>query len=400
MCRGVVGQTARLREGQERHLPPPYRAAATLQPTADALALPVGRGPSLDHRAAGARNAHRVQAVINSAADGQRGPATRKTATPNPIMRRALLAAAVILVLAAAWVAPQAIPGVRAQASPRLASLHIAIWPEFDREAMALVILSGELADEVPLPATVAIHIPASSGAPAAVAYADSDTATLLSLDYDLAAAEASLLVTFTTPGPHFQVEFYDPLSIDTSNRSYTYLWPGDLAVDDLAVEVQQPTGATDLSTEPDLGDSTVGPDQLEYRSAQMGSLEAGKPLAVNLTYTKTDLRTSSEILGIAGAGSPAPPQVESDDGVPPIAIVAAVIATLVVVAGAGVYWRWRTRLALAPVGPAPGRRRGRRGPSGSAEKPEADTFCTQCGDPLLPGRRFCPECGAPAKAE
>jgi hypothetical protein len=315
-------------------------------------------------------------------------------------MRRALLAAAVILVSAAAWVAPEAVPGVRAQESPRLASLQIAIWPEFDREAMALVILRGELADEVPLPATVAMRIPASSGGPAAVAYADSDTATLLNLEYELAAAEASLLVTFTTPGPYFQVELYDPLSVDTSNRSYTYLWPGDLAVDDLALEVQQPAGATDLSIDPDLGDSTVGPDQLEYRNAQMGSFEAEKPLAVNLTYTKADLRTSSEILGIAGADAPAPPQVESDDGVPTIAIVAAVIATLVVVAGAVAYWRWQRRLALVPLGPAPGRRRGRRGRSGSAEKPKTDTFCTECGDPLLPGQRFCPECGTPAKAE
>lgn len=315
-------------------------------------------------------------------------------------MRRALLAAAVILVSAAAWVAPETVPGVRAQESPRLASLQIAIWPEFDREAMALVILSGELADEVPLPATVAVRIPASSGGPAAVAYADSGTASLLNLEYELVAAEASLLVTFTTPGPHFQVELYDPLSIDTSNRSYTYLWPGDLAVDDLAVEVQQPAGATDLSIEPDLGDRTVGPDQLEYRSAQMGSFEAGKALAVNLTYTKADLRTSAEILGIGGADAPAPQQVDSDDGVPTIAIVAAVIATLVVVAGAVAYWRWRGRPVVAPAGPAPGRRRGGRGASGSAEKPETHDFCTQCGDPLLPDQRFCPGCGTPAKAE
>ncbi len=310
-------------------------------------------------------------------------------------MRRALLAAAVILVSAAAWFAPQAAPGVRAQESPRLASLEIAIWPEFDRQAMALVILSGELADEVPLPATVAIHIPASSGAPAAVAYADSDTATLLSLDYEITAAEASLLVTFTTPSPHFQVEIYDPLSIDASNRSYTYLWPGDLAVDDLLVEVQQPAGATDLSTEPDLGDRTLGPDQLEYRSAQMGSLEAGKPLAVNLTYTKADLRTSAEILGFGGADAPAPQQADSDGGIPTITIVVALIAGHIVLAGSVAYWRWQRRRALAP-----GKRRGRRGAPGSAEKPPAGVFCTQCGDQLLSGQRFCPECGAPARAE
>ncbi len=315
-------------------------------------------------------------------------------------MRRALLAVGVILVSAAAWVAPEAVPTVHAQESPRLASLEIAIWPEFDREAMALVILRGALADEVPLPATVAIRIPAPSGGPSAVAFVDPETDTLLSLDYELTAAEASLLVTFTTPSPYFQVELYDPLTIDTSNRSYTYLWPGDLAVDDLVVEVQQPAGATDLSIEPDLGDRTVGPDQLEYRSAQMGPLEAGKALAVNLTYTKADLRTSAEILGIGGADAPTPQQADSDGGVPTIAIVAALIAGHAVLVGAVVYWRWRRRAALAPLGPATGRRRKGRGASGSAEKPETDTFGTECGDPLLPGQRFCPVCGTPARAE
>jgi hypothetical protein len=320
--------------------------------------------------------------------------------TPRAVMIRAFLAAAVILFSAAAWVAPEAAPTTHAQDSPRLASLEIAIWPEFDREAMALVILRGQLAGEVPLPATVALRIPASSGGPSAVAYPDSDTATLRNLEYELAAAEASLLVTFSTPSPFFQVELYDPLSIDTSNRSYTYLWPGDLAVDDLVVEVQQPAGATGLSIDPDLGDGTVGPDQLEYRSAQMGSLEAGKTLAVNLTYSKTDLLTSAEILGFGGADAPTPQLVESDDGIPTIAIVAAIIAAHVVVAAAVVYWRWRRRRAVAPAEPPPDRRRRRRGRSGSGKKPKADAFCTQCGDPLLPGQRFCPGCGTPTKAE
>ena len=51
--------------------------------------------------------------------------------------------------------------------SPRLASLQIEIWPEFDRPA-ALVILRGELAADVALPATVSLRISNTdeSGAP------------------------------------------------------------------------------------------------------------------------------------------------------------------------------------------------------------------------------------------
>ena len=53
--------------------------------------------------------------------------------------------------------------------NPRLASLHIEIWPEFDRSA-ALVLLKGELAADVALPAAVSLRIAASSGGPTAVA--------------------------------------------------------------------------------------------------------------------------------------------------------------------------------------------------------------------------------------
>jgi ribosomal protein L32 len=315
---------------------------------------------------------------------------TRKVANPRALTRRALLAACVILISVTARAAFGAVPTVHAQENPRLASLEIGIWPEFDRQAMALVILSGQFGDEVPLPATVAVHMPASSGGPAAVAFVDPESDTLLAIDYDLTAAKDSLLVTFTIPDPLFQIEFYDSLSIDTSNRSYTYVWPGDLATDDLFVEVQEPADATDLSVDPDLGDRTVSPNQLEYRSASMGPLEAGKTLAVNLTYAKPDLRTSVEILGDGGADASTSQLVDSGSGVPTIAIVAAIVGAILValalMAGAVVYWRSRRRSATAPATSAP------------AAQPRAKAFCSQCGEPLLPGHRFCPQCGTPAK--
>src|SRR3989304_7632381 len=57
------------------------------------------------------------------------------------------------------------------QENPRFASLLIEIWPEFDRRA-ALVILKGELAADLVLPAAVSLRIPASSGGASAVALA------------------------------------------------------------------------------------------------------------------------------------------------------------------------------------------------------------------------------------
>jgi ribosomal protein L32 len=321
-----------------------------------------------------------------------------RMATRRLIMTGALLATGVVFATAV-WIAPASTPTVHAQESPQVASLEIAIWPEFDRQAMALVVLRGKLADDVPLPATLPVHLPASSGGPSAVASADSETATLVNLDYELAAGEASLLMTMTTPVRYFQIEFYDPLSIDTSNRSYTYVWPGDLPVNDLTLEVQEPAGASDLSIEPELGDEVVVTDQLSYRSAHLGSFESGRTLTLDIRYVKNDLVTSTEILGIGEAADTELRPVDSD-GVPLSAIVAPLIAVLVVLVGAVVYWRWRNRPVAAPGGPAPGARRGGRGASGSEEKPSSQAFCTQCGDRLIPGHRFCPQCGTAAGSE
>ena len=53
--------------------------------------------------------------------------------------------------------------------NPRLESMQIEVWPEFDRPA-ALVILRGALAADVKLPADVTLHIAASTGGPSAMA--------------------------------------------------------------------------------------------------------------------------------------------------------------------------------------------------------------------------------------
>ena len=68
------------------------------------------------------------------------------------------------------------------RANPRLASLNIEIWPEYDRPA-ALVILRAALAESVKLPATVTLKLPAASGGPSAVAHSTTADGNLLSLD-------------------------------------------------------------------------------------------------------------------------------------------------------------------------------------------------------------------------
>lgn len=303
---------------------------------------------------------------------------------PARAVKGALLAVGLLTLLG--WTASAAVTRAHAQDAPRLASLEIGVWPEYDQPA-ALVILRGELAADVALPAEVPLHIPASSGGPSAVASAASEGGALVNAAYELTEADDSLLLTVTTPDPFFHVEFYDPLPTDSPDREYTYVWPGDVAVDELTVRVQEPAAAAELTVEPDIGPGTIEPDGLVYHSAQLGAFEAGSTQSVEVRYRKTDPRTSLDILSPAA-------EPDSDGGLPSWLLPAALAAAGVVLAGAFVYWRSRRQPALAGGGPAAGpRRKGERARRpGRGAAPQA--FCTQCGNRLNPDDRFCSQCG------
>ena len=257
----------------------------------------------------------------------------------------------------------------------RLESMQVEIWPEYDRPA-ALVILRGELAASVGLPAAVSLRIPASSGGPAAVAYATAKKGGLLNLKYERSDAADFITLRFTAPARFFHVEFYDRFAIGTSERTYRYLWPGDLSVNWLDVVVQEPAGASNISVQPELGDKSTGSDGLLYRAAQLGPFEKGKSLSIEVHYRKADPRTSAEILNL---NAPAPVAQASTPAMQKknywSLLVLGAAALLVAVSGAA-YFFW-----LRP-----------RPTAGSAD---GGRFCTKCGNAVAAGDRFCAKCGA-----
>ena len=287
---------------------------------------------------------------------------------------RGLLEAASILFLVVALAAAPSVGGATANEA-RLESMQIEIWPEYDRPA-ALVILRGELAASVGLPAALSLRIPASSGGPAAVAYANEKKGKLLNLKYERSDAADFMTLRFTAPARFFHVEFYDQFAIGTSERIYRYLWPGDLSVSWLDVVVQEPAGANNISVQPELADKSTGADGLLYRAAQLGPFEQGKPLPIEVRYKKTDPRTSTEILKlnapvpVAQASTPAMQKKNYWS-----LLVLGAAALLVAVSGAG-YFLW-------------GRRRPHAGSAAGGR------FCTKCGSAAAAGDRYCSKCGA-----
>lgn len=291
---------------------------------------------------------------------------------------RALFGSGILLLVLAIVFAPAfaAAPPARdvPKGNPRLASLQIEIWPEFDRPAAALVILKGEIAAGVRLPAAVTLRIAARTGGPTAVAYSAESGGDLLNLKYDREDADDFITLKFNAPDRFFHTEYYDPLSARTPGRSYTYLWSGDLATERLRVVLQEPAAASDISVQPPLADTAVDPDGLRYRSAELGAFQAGKQMEVQVAYTKADPRTTIAILKPEAPLVLAPAIADRSKKELALWLVAIVAVLVAGGIGASAWWYRRKPVQEART-------------SGAA-------FCTKCGSPLALGDRFCSKCG------
>ena len=294
---------------------------------------------------------------------------------------------ALVLLLLPALALAQA--GGVPKGNPRLASLGIEIWPEYDRPG-ALVILKGALAENVKLPAAVTLRLPATSGGAAAVAYSATAGGNLLNLKHERTSAGEFITLKFETPERFFHVEFYDAIATTDPARSFRYVWPGDLAAERVTVVVQEPASASEISVEPNLDGTSTGTDGMRYRAAELGALDAGKALPITVRYTKVDARPSAKILNLpAGdiasvaaapapatspAPAPAPLVAGTSGGLPDWALPIAAFAMLGLLGAVLVLWMWRRGSRST----APGR-----------------GFCTKCGAEQAPGNRFCGKCGA-----
>jgi hypothetical protein len=267
---------------------------------------------------------------------------------------------------------------------PRLAKLEIEIWPEYDRQA-ALVLLKGELPTAGQ---SISLRIPASTGGPHAVAQSTTEGGNLLNLPYDRSDAKDYVTIRMQPADRFFQVEFYDKLDTSKDKREYRYSWPGDLAVDQVSVHVQQPALATDFAITPEITESAAANDGFIYWTKNIGAAPAGKALPITIRYTKSDARTSKDIVASSSASSapanaPAPsPAISdspsSDSGVGAVDPRTYLFPAMFGVAIAAVAAVFLLRRRKTPDRPA-----------------QATGFCTKCGNPLRAEDRFCSKCGA-----
>jgi hypothetical protein len=284
---------------------------------------------------------------------------------------------------------------VRAQDSITFDNVLVEIWPEYDKPS-ALVMYQFTLASTVKLPAEVIIRIPEKAGMPHAVA--TEDEAGLLNLSYETSIENGWELIKFTTAVTKVRLEFYDPgLSIQGTQRKYTYTWPGDYAVNSFTMQVQQPFNAADMSLIPDMGSGQKGQDGLVYYNMLVGQVKAGTTFDLQIAYTKPD-----NTLTNANSFEQAQPAQQVDNNTP------GRVATLndflpwvlgglgILLIAVGGFWYWRT--GQAATAPSRARHSTRRAASADKMSPTTNEneaiYCSQCGKRAGPGDLFCRTCG------
>jgi hypothetical protein len=294
---------------------------------------------------------------------------------------------------------------VQAQEAPTLASLEIALWPEFDRPEV-LVIYRGQLDADVALPAPMEIYLPTRVGQPTAVAYVD-EAGQRLNQPYTTRTEGDWLVVAFELGTRAFQLEYYDALPSDTSGRrTYTFSYTADYPTTSLNLEFQEPPTAEGFVLDPPADAVVDGAYGLTYHLVQAGALASGETREWTLAYVKdnSDLTAAGLPEPEAPGPSAATPGATEGAGNSTIWIFLVAFVALIAVGVTGYWLGHRTQQAPQAIPPASQRQK-RRG-SGRGNRLQRSSvggearFCHQCGAELRSDSVFCHECGASVREE
>lgn len=290
---------------------------------------------------------------------------------------------------------------VKAQTPPQIQNLSIEVWPEFDRPE-TLIIYRAALSPNTSLPAEVTFQLPGYIETMHAVAVEQNDGLVDVPADViEMRRDGDDLFLTFTTPAPNIQFEYYDStiLTKDGNARKLAYVFTASYNIESAVLQVQQPAQATDFMMTPPATNSFVGRDGLNYHNIELSSLSSGDIIEVTADYSRP-----TDELSVGQITLNAPMPAQADPVVPtttpastqPInwgyVMIGGGVALLLVVGG---YWWWSQRQSdeEAPRRPARSTRRRRSKPPSQVD--ESGGYCYRCGAALRSDAQFCHKCGA-----
>jgi hypothetical protein len=253
-----------------------------------------------------------------------------------------------------------------------------------------LVIYDFRLPENVKLPVSVAMNLPKEAHLVAVAS--QSPDGSLLNTDYvGPTVNELWQTVTIQVQTPTtYHIEYYQPLLRTGNQREFTYMWPGDYAIDDISVSLRVPPDTTNIVTDPDMK-STKAADGSSSLIKDFRALAAGQQFQLRVSYTKTTDALSvpqESVQPSKPLGSNTPGRVLLSNYLPYVAGVLGILGI-----GAASIYLYQLRTRHAPV------KRHTHGMR-TESQPKTEFYCHQCGARAQRGDRFCRVCGTRLRLE
>ncbi len=274
---------------------------------------------------------------------------------------------------------------VRAQTPAALDTLKIMLWSEYDQPSM-LVIYNFSLTEDTQIPTTMDLRFPKDANI-TAVAY--NSGGELLLADYQPKSeqdADWQIITLFIQELTNYHIEYYQPLTRDGEQRSFTYQWNGDYSVNDFDVEVQIPQDSREAKTDPAM--PLMQSQPFQSGGARMSGLAQGQMYQLQLEYSR-----SSEMPVVTPASTQVEPVVavdESTDGrstLDNLPLILGGFGVVLILVALTYFLRGQTVMNNVPKT----RSRSR----GGSQEPSIAKYCPECGTRSQEGDRFCRACGS-----
>ncbi len=298
-----------------------------------------------------------------------------------------------------------------AQSSPvQIKSLLVDIWPEYDRPE-TLLIYHVELAPATALPAQLTFRLPGYLEKMHVVAVERDGALVEVSPDtIELRHEGDQLWLSFSTPVPKLQFEYYDPLILkkEGAKRQLKFDFEAPYAIERATFQVQEPLQAENFAATPTPNSSFTGNDGLKYNTVEIAGLAAKETFTLTANYTRPSDELSAPLVAGTNAEHAADLSVVAEPPANenlPLGYTLIGVGVVLLLGTAG-YWWWSKQKGTTQTS-RPGPRQKRK----ATPKPvkvtsqaqptfSASTFCYRCGAALRDDANFCHNCGAERRKE
>ncbi|HEU0294283.1 MAG TPA: zinc ribbon domain-containing protein [Anaerolineales bacterium] len=269
---------------------------------------------------------------------------------------------------------------VQAQGSLRLETMNVHLWSEYDQPSM-LVILDFVVAPDTTLPATVGVRIPQETNI-TAVAVQNGNQYSNTEFSGPDKDGTWQVVNVFVKEYSTYRIEYYQPIDRNGTERSFTYLWSGEYAVNSFRIEIQVPGDSTAVKSKPAL--PFAPSEQFLSSRATANNLEAGETYQINLQYSRTSDETvfspPSQVTADESITQNTPGRITLDS----LPYILGGVGLLLVL-GAGYYFLQSKSVRV----PKPRKRY-----AGKRDVENANVYCHECGTRAHAEDRFCRVCG------